>query len=176
MPPPAVVEPFEAAAGVEWSAHACPKRHLLELQFVWPDLQPAGLLVVPVCQRSPVDLSGVGAAAEAAKEHLLLRFAALARAATARLEAQGHWADWVDPCSGLPMRHRGGAGVYGECAALATLRGFATANAGCCTIALHPRWGAALYPASVVTNAPEGPLRAAMAEGLAALAEVHAPP
>ena len=52
------------------------------------------------------------------------------------------------------MVHKDGAGVYGEVDALVTLLGYATANAGCCKVALHPRWGSAFYPASLLTKAP----------------------
>lgn len=32
------------------------------------------------------------------------RFFVFAKAVVGKLEAQGHWADYIDPCSGLPVR------------------------------------------------------------------------
>lgn len=32
------------------------------------------------------------------------RFFVFAKAVVAKLEAQGFWADYIDPCSGLPVR------------------------------------------------------------------------
>ena len=45
---------------------------------------------------------------------------------------QGHWADYIDPCSGLPMLNRETNSVYGEVEALSTLLGYRVQNAGCC--------------------------------------------
>ena len=165
------------------------------------------------------------------KDALLERFFAFARHACAALRDQGHWADYIDPCSGLPVRHcatrlfsrsafgclrrffslalgyvassccsacvsgavcapaqhhaltwrccvavfaaqmvhKEGPGVYGEVDALVTLLGYATANAGCCKVALHPRWGSAFYPASLLTKAPLDATTKALADAAAAL-------
>ncbi len=46
----------------------------------------------------------IGDSVEAEKDALLLRFFAFARHACATLAAAGHWADYIDPCSGLPVR------------------------------------------------------------------------
>ena len=46
----------------------------------------------------------VSEAVDAEKDALLERFFAFARAACDALAAQGHWADYIDPCSGLPVR------------------------------------------------------------------------
>ena len=127
----------------------------------------------------------MGEAVEKEKDELLERFFAFARHACDAVAAQGFWADYIDPCSGLPARapwsrpgsacllrcaprhaaltkrraraqmvHKESAGVYGEVDALVTLLGYATANAGCCKVALHPKWGSAFYPASVLMVAP----------------------
>lgn len=57
-----------------------------------------------------------------------------AKKVTNHLSSLGHWADYIDPCSGLPMVNRGTAAVYGEVEALATLLGYRIANAGCCKV------------------------------------------
>lgn len=66
----------------------------------------------------------------------------------------GYWADYIDPCSGLPMIHREGNNVYGEVQGLVSLLGYQTQNAGCCKIVLHPVWGTSVYPASMFCKAP----------------------
>ena len=68
------------------------------------------------------------------------------------------------------MVHKEGAGVYGEVDALVTLLGYATANAGCCKVVLHPRWGSAVYPASLLTRAPLEEALAALRDAAAAVA------
>lgn len=80
------------------------------------------------------------------------------------LISQGHWADYIDPCSGLPMIHRETNSVYGEVQALSTLLGYKTQNAGCCKILLHPKWGSAVYPASLFVKAPLKRVKEAIAE------------
>ena len=46
----------------------------------------------------------MGDAVEKEKDELLERFFAFARHVCAALRDQGHWADYIDPCSGLPVR------------------------------------------------------------------------
>lgn len=84
----------------------------------------------------------------------MLQFVAFAKCVCDRLIDQGFWADYIDPCSGLPMIHKEGSNVYGEVQGLVTLLGYQTQNAGCCTIILHPVWGSSVYPASFFTKAP----------------------
>ena len=55
-------------------------------------------------QRASIDLVNVGETVEAEKDALLERFFAFARHVCAALRDQGHWADYIDPCSGLPVR------------------------------------------------------------------------
>jgi hypothetical protein len=55
-------------------------------------------------QRATLDLVNIGDSVEAEKDALLQRFFVFARHACAALAAAGHWADYIDPCSGLPVR------------------------------------------------------------------------
>jgi len=36
----------------------------------------------------------------------MLQFMSFAKPVCERLEAAGYWADYIDPCSGLPMIHK----------------------------------------------------------------------
>ena len=116
---------------MEASVHACPRRHREEIDAVFPGLGYEGLLVIPTCQQASLDLVNVGVSVEKEKDELLERFFAFAKAFCACLQAEGHWADYIDPCSGLPMVHKMGAGIYGEVDALVTLLRYSTVNAGC---------------------------------------------
>jgi len=89
---------------------------------------------------------------------------AFARHICDSLISQGHWADYIDPCSGLPMIYRETNSVYGEVQALSTLLGYKTQNAGCCKILLHPKWGSAVYPASLFVRAPLDEVKKAIVE------------
>lgn len=91
-----------------------------------------------------------------------MQFVEFAKCVCERLIGQGFWADYIDPCSGLPMIHTQGSNVYGEVQGLVTLLGYQTQNAGCCTIILHPVWGSSVYPASFFTKAPINALEKAI--------------
>jgi len=87
---------------------------------------------------------------------------AFARLVVEYLDSLGYWADYIDPCSGLPMVNRDSGSVYGEVQALVSLLGYQTQNAGCCKIVLHPRWGSSVYPASIFTKATIDAVKAAI--------------
>ena len=87
---------------------AAPKRVLDQLTGIFgPSIASASdLLVVPTCQRAATDLVATGDAVDAEKDRLLERFVAWAVAVCTRLSAMGHWCDYIDPCSGLPVSRR----------------------------------------------------------------------
>jgi hypothetical protein len=68
--------------------HACPRVHLRELAAVFPECDPAGLLIVPTCQHAAVDLVRFGADVDAEKDRLLERFMRFANAITSLLTQQ----------------------------------------------------------------------------------------
>jgi len=87
------------------------------------------------------------------KDDLLDRFCAFANDMLCDIHEAGYWGDFCDPCSGLPMRSDGNT-VYGEILGLEKVRRFQTTEAGACRVALHPLWGANMYPATIFTTAP----------------------
>ena len=91
---------------------------------------------------------------EAEKDRLLEAFVDWSKKLCGGLQELGHWADYVDPCSGLLMIHKESQAVYDEVSALSVLRGYECSNAGCCKVVLHPKWGSFIYPATVLTTAP----------------------
>ena len=103
-----------------------------------------------------------GEDADIEKDFCLERYVAFAKRVTDRLMADGHWADYIDSCSGLSMVNKDSQQIYGEVDALVTLLNYQTINTGCCKIALHPTWGSAMYPASIFTKAPVTALQRAV--------------
>ncbi|KAI8106817.1 hypothetical protein M9434_001471 [Picochlorum sp. BPE23] len=140
--------------GMEYSIHECPKTHRDDVASIFPQEDMQGMLIVPTCQKSDVNLVGWGEQADVEKDRLLERFVQFASCVCEWLMDKGYWADYIDPCSGLPMIHKNGNNVYGEVQGLVTLLGYQTQNAGCCKIILHPKWGSSVYPASFFTKAP----------------------
>ena len=115
-------------------------------------------------QRTKIDLVRTGEGVDNEKDFCLERFISFARRVTDRLIAVGHWADYIDPCSGLSMVNKDSQQIYGEVDALVTLLNYQTTNTGCCKVVLHPAWGSAVYPASIFTKAPLTALHKALLE------------
>lgn len=118
------------------------------------------VIVIPTCQKSCVDLVNWGDAAAVEKDRLLETFEAFATDLGTKLE--GHWCDFIDPCSGLP-KHTDAASVYDEVASMQSLLKYEISQAGPCKVLMHPRWGAAVYPATIFTTAPADVVATALA-------------
>jgi hypothetical protein len=121
---------------------------------MFPGMDVSDLLVVPTCQKTKMDLVKTGEMVDEEKDFCLERFLLFAKRVTDKLASRGHWADYIDPCSGLSMVNNGSQQVYGEVDALVTLLNYQVTNSGCCKVVLHPKWGSAVYPASVFAKAP----------------------
>lgn len=61
------------------------------------------------------------------------------------------------------MMHKETQTPYSEVEGLSLLLGYKTANAGCCKVVLHPKWGTAVYPATLFARAPADAVAAAIA-------------
>lgn len=72
----------------------------------------------------------------------------------ARICAQGYWADYIDPCSGLPMLTRSCNKVYSEVDGMECLLNYRAYQAAGCKVLTHPKWGSAVYPATIFCYAP----------------------
>ena len=115
---------------------------------------PCEILVVPTNQHARQDLVAVGDHIEAEKDRLLNVFIGFARTFCEKVRAAGYWADFIDPCSGLPMLTLDCNKVYSEVDGMECCLQYKSYNAGFCKILLHPRWGSAVYPATLFTYAP----------------------
>ncbi|KAK9802671.1 hypothetical protein WJX73_003630 [Symbiochloris irregularis] len=154
------------SVGFEFSIHECPARLNSEVAAVYPSTPTDDMLIVPTFQRSTLDLVRMGEAIEAEKDRLLERFVKFAVDVCEQLAQQGYWADYIDPCSGLPMVHRSNT-VYSEVEAASTLLKFQTANAGGCKVLLHPRWKTFVYPATMMAKCPRPALQEAIENAVA---------
>merc|ERR1712216_783603 len=109
-----IVPVTETVFGMEYSVHECPKRYKDDMANIFPGVDTTGILIVPTCQNSAVDLVRVGEEVETEKDRLLERFCEWAKGVCEKLDKKGFWSDYCDPCSGLPMRTRESQTVYGE--------------------------------------------------------------
>jgi hypothetical protein len=152
---------------LEFSVHTLPKPLLREFSHVFDERHlkfqsdtvletddTPELLAIPTNQFAREDLVGVGEKVEMEKDRLLNVFMAFARALCQRIRDAGYWADFIDPCSGLPMLTLSCNKVYSEVDGMECLLNYKNYNAGFCKILTHPKWGSAVYPATIFTYAP----------------------
>ncbi|KAG4040408.1 hypothetical protein PC123_g24050 [Phytophthora cactorum] len=154
-----LLRPTELREGFQVSVHACPRLLMRELKHVFPmqfqrSKNEADVLAVLTCQKSLMDLSEFGIDADKEKDRLLETFVAFAQQVANALISRKYWADFIDPCSGLPMLTLSSNKVYSEVDGVELLLRYRCLSAGMCKILVHPAWGAAVYPASLFTTAP----------------------
>lgn len=153
LPPTRVSDHFEV------SCLRCPSILLKELQHVFSHVQQAPkstpVTAIVTCQRSDLDLVKYGDDVDEEKDRLLEIFMDFAKEVCNDLVSQGHWADYIDPCSGLAMFDPNPNRAYSEVDGVQTLLKYKVMNAGCCKVLLHPQWGSSIYPASMFTTAPD---------------------
>jgi len=155
---------------VECSIHTLPKPLEREFRHVFGDeylkrpkaIESAGdsshqsleLIAIPTNQNAREDLVAIGDHIEKEKDRLLNVFIQLGREVCERINAKGYWADFIDPCSGLPMLSLNCNKVYSEVDGMEVLLNYKAYNAGFCKILTHPKWGSAVYPATIFLHCP----------------------
>eukprot|EP00978_Attheya_sp_CCMP212_P016779 scaffold44262_cov52-Attheya_sp.AAC.1 len=168
IPPRMLVMKEGSSDEIECSVHTLPKPLLREFGHVFTDqylnFPPDGsastgsatldMLAIPTNQRAREDLVAIGDHIEKEKDRLLNVFIEYARELCMNIRAKGYWADFIDPCSGLPMLTLNCNKVYSEVDGMECLLNYKAYNAGFCKILTHPRWGSAVYPATIFAYAP----------------------
>ena len=146
----------------EVSVHLPPKALEYELDMIFPgvEVKKEQVVCILTAQKSKMKLLNWNDETAVEKDLLLERFVKWASSIRNNiLESSGngndstYWADWIDPCSGLPANGHGNK-VYGEVDGFELMCNYKTNNAGGCKILLHPSWDSAVYPATIFTNAP----------------------
>lgn len=152
---------------IECSVHTLPKPLIREFHHVFGDRyhddvvvpnedgnHRMELLAVPTNQQARQDLVAVGDEIELEKDRLLNVFLDFGKDLCEKIRGKGFWADYIDPCSGLPMLTRDCNKVYSEVDGMECLLNYRAYNAGFCKVLTHPKWGTAVYPATIFCFAP----------------------
>lgn len=169
---------------IEVSVHRCAPTLVRELRRVFDESSDIGcklgdaslaqqVLAVPTFQPSKLDLVSIGADIELEKHVKLVKFYSWCKRLCDCLEAQGFWADYIDPCSGFPVRSARGASPYSEIDGLRTLLPYSTFTTGPCTVVSHPRWNTHCYPATMFVAAPVDQVERALETIAAAIASIE---
>jgi len=152
---------------IECSVHTLPKPLLREFRHVFgekyqndsdamqdDDDNGSELLAIPTNQQARKDLVATGDDVEYEKDRLLNVFLDFGGEICGKIRGMGYWADYIDPCSGLPMITRDCNKVYSEVDGMECLLNYRAHNAGFCKVLTHPKWGSAVYPATIFCYAP----------------------
>ena len=106
-----------------------------------------------VLQPCDCDLLERSPTAEAQKRKLRRQFLKFGYAIAAEINRMGHAAAIFDPRTGLPLLARPGALRLDDVALVQATLGYRTACSHGCSIVLHPLWGRAVYPSTLVSSA-----------------------
>ncbi|CAB9510202.1 homocystinuria type D homolog, mitochondrial [Seminavis robusta] len=170
MAPKLISKDSNSGDSLECSVHTLPKPLVREFHHVFAEkylrqsspatssstvVVPLDVLAIPTNQRARMDLVNVGDHVEQEKDRLLNTFIDFARDFCEKVLAQGYWADFIDPCSGLPMITTDCNKVYSEVDGMECLLHYKSHNAGFCKVLTHPKWGSAVYPATIFAYAPK---------------------
>ncbi|CAM9337101.1 unnamed protein product [Choristocarpus tenellus] len=99
-----LMQPRMTTVGLEVSLHTCPKALLRELKHVFSGVGGLGeCLAIPTNQHAELDLVNIGDKVEKEKDRLLNTFVTFASSVCEKIRQEGYWADYIDPCSGLPV-------------------------------------------------------------------------
>eukprot|EP00542_Grammatophora_oceanica_P021007 CAMPEP_0194029554 /NCGR_PEP_ID=MMETSP0009_2-20130614/3246_1 /TAXON_ID=210454 /ORGANISM="Grammatophora oceanica, Strain CCMP 410" /LENGTH=190 /DNA_ID=CAMNT_0038669251 /DNA_START=66 /DNA_END=638 /DNA_ORIENTATION=- len=163
LAPREVVLQIGSTDALEVSVHTLPRQLLREFRHVFSDEYLADtsssregweILAIPTNQHAKEDLVAIGDHVEAEKDRLLNVFMGFGKDFCQKLREKGYWADYIDPCSGLPMLSTNCNKVYSEVDGMECLLNYKSYNAGFCKILTHPRWGSSVYPATMFAFAP----------------------
>lgn len=146
-------EVFDSAS-VECAVQPCPQRLTADVSMMFPTAPPGVLTVVTVTQRTRQDMSFWSAAVEDEREQRLNVFIQGATQICEELQRLGHWADFIEPSSGLPF-----FGPYTNLPLFETddrysALGFSVEDLGCCRVLRHPLWGTNVFVGTIFTSAP----------------------
>eukprot|EP01062_Namystynia_karyoxenos_P075320 TRINITY_DN72570_c0_g1_i1.p1 TRINITY_DN72570_c0_g1~~TRINITY_DN72570_c0_g1_i1.p1 ORF type:complete len:232 (+),score=68.83 TRINITY_DN72570_c0_g1_i1:103-696(+) len=166
---------------LQYSVHGCSRPMMDDMRTTLPAVPAASLRelrIIPTFQPTQCPVLEFTAEAAAEKDRLLCQFLGFAREFVRAVEAEGHWADFCDPVTGMPSER--GAQPYSEAAGAEALLPYPLVHvgtgAGGCRMVEHPRWGLAVYPATLFATAPLEVVQRALqaASGAAALSAQEA--
>lgn len=125
--------------------------------------------VILVLQQSRLSLELSSDAVAWEKDRLREQFFRLGCGLIFRLRDRNLLSDLFDPRSGYPFISREGEIALSDAALVEALLRLDVIDYGDCSLITHPRWGSALYPATIVTAASQEAIEPILNEMLALL-------
>lgn len=142
------------ADGVQWSVHHPSPFICTHVQDLLPTWQGPLASVVLVLQRCPVSLLNRTVHTEQQKDILRDRFISLGSILANYLIAKGYRAELFDPKSGFPLHLPSGSMKLDDVAVAHCALKYPINTQGGCLYLVHPDWGDAVYPSTIVSSAP----------------------
>ncbi|KAI4903960.1 hypothetical protein NFI96_013326 [Prochilodus magdalenae] len=161
------VEQYFDHSKVECAIQSCPELLKRDFESMFPEAPSSGMMVVTVTQKTKNDMTAWSEEVDQEREELLAKFITGAKEICLALQAEGFWADFIDPSSGLADPHRTTTeqffGSYTNNALFETDEryrhlGFQIEDLGCCKVIRHSLWGTRVFVGTVFTNAPPNSL------------------
>jgi len=90
---------------------------------------------------------------EISKNQLRQQFIEFGCNITLKLREMGHLADVFDPQTGLPMISPPGQLKLDDVAVARSTLGYGVTDSDPCSMIVHPTWGGAVYPSTLVSSA-----------------------
>nr|XP_006821067.1 PREDICTED: methylmalonic aciduria and homocystinuria type D homolog, mitochondrial-like isoform X2 [Saccoglossus kowalevskii] len=141
---------------LECVAQDCPSKLRKGFMELFPegDLIDDNLTVITLCQKTKNDMSGWSPSVEEERDELTSYFITGAQEICDLLKAEGYWADFVDPSSGLAYNASHTNATLFETDERYKHFGFEIIDLGCCKVLSHPLWGTHAFLGSLFTSAP----------------------
>lgn len=116
--------------------------------------------VLVVLQRAERDLLHRNAVTDCDRNRLRQQFLQFGRQVMAQLEDQGYQAEIFDPRTGLPVYTPSGSVRFDDVAIARSVLNYPVEKHRGCLAMVHPVWGGAVYPSTLVSSAPPSILQA----------------
>ncbi len=139
---------------LQYSVHAPPefiRTHLDQLLPSWSLPVLSVLVVLQLCQFAFWERT---ADTEISKNHFRQQFVEFGSGIVLQLGTMGHLADLFEPRTGWPMVSPPGQLRLSDVKVVHSTLGYAINHSGPCAMIVHPTWGRAVYPSTLVSSAP----------------------
>jgi hypothetical protein len=138
---------------MQYSIHAPTefiRTHLNQLLPSWPLPILSVMVVIQLCQ---IALFERTIDTEIAKNQLRQQFIEFGSPIVLQLRGRGHLADMFDPRTGWPVTSPPGQLRLSDVKVVHSTLGYCITNNGPCSMIIHPTWGTAVYPSTLVSSA-----------------------
>jgi len=141
---------------LELKAQSCPKILCKDLQSLFPDrdLMAENLVVMTITHKTENDMSSWSEEVEEERELMNEKFINSAHEICQSITEAGYWADFIDPCSGIPYYGPRTNSTLFETDDRYRYFGFEIEDLGCCKVIRHALWEMHVFVGCIFTSAP----------------------